>query len=94
VNKPVALLNASPRAVHAQASLRETITVMSAIVVEASSITVPVLGSGLDEEGIIAHPEISRRLVESLRSLDAAVCRLGKDYGMVEDRPRFPLIDN
>jgi chromate reductase len=94
VNKPVALLNASPRAVHAQASLRETITVMSAIVVEASSITVPVLGSGLDEEGIIAHPEISRRLVESLRSLDAAVCRLGKDNGMVEDRPRFPLIDN
>lgn len=53
---------------------------MSAPVVEASSITVPVLGSGLDEEGIIAHPEISLRLVGALRSLDAAVSRRGKDY--------------
>ena len=79
VNKPVALLNASPRAVHAQASLKETITVMSAIVVEESSNTVPILGAGLDEEGIIAHPEMSRRLVESLQSLDAAVHRLRKD---------------
>ena len=79
VNKPVALLNASPRAVHAQASLRETITVMSAIVVEESSITVPVLGAGLDEEGIIAHAEISRQLIEALRSLDAAVCRLRQE---------------
>jgi len=78
VNKPVALLNTSPRAVHAHASLKETITVMSALVVEESSITVPVLGSGLDEEGIIAHPEISQRLIEALRSLDAAVCQLGK----------------
>jgi hypothetical protein len=30
VNKPVALLNASPRATIAQASLKETLTVMSA----------------------------------------------------------------
>lgn len=76
VNKPVVLLNASPRAVHAQASLKETITVMSAIIVEKSSITVPILGSGLDEEGIIAHVDISRQLIESLRSLDDAVCQL------------------
>jgi len=34
VNKPVALLNASPRAVHAIASLNETVTVMSALIVE------------------------------------------------------------
>jgi NAD(P)H-dependent FMN reductase len=55
VNKPVALLNASPRAVHAHASLKETITVMSALIVEESSITIPVLGSGLDEEGIMSE---------------------------------------
>ena len=79
VNKPVALLNASPRAVHAQASLKETITVMSALIVEESSITVPVLGSGLDEAGIIVHPEISQRLVESLRSLNVAVRQFRKD---------------
>lgn len=79
VNKPVALFNASPRAVHAQASLKETIMVMSALIVEESSISVPVLGSGLDEAGIIAHPEISQRLVESLLSLDIAVRQLRKD---------------
>lgn len=79
VNKPVALLNASPRAVHAHASLKETVAVMSALIVEESSIMVPILGSGLDEEGIIAHPDISRRLIESLRSLDAAVCQFRED---------------
>ena len=84
VNKPVALLNASPRAVHAHASLRETITVMSALIVEASSITVPLLGSGLDEEGIIAHAEISRQLIEALWSLDAAVCQHRKDNENVQ----------
>ncbi|MHB1144788.1 MAG: NADPH-dependent FMN reductase [Thiobacillus sp.] len=79
VNKPVALLNASPRAVHAQASLKEIVAVMSALIVEESSITVPVLDSGLDEAGIIAHPDISQRIVESLRSLDAAVCQFRKN---------------
>ncbi|MGZ4957564.1 MAG: NADPH-dependent FMN reductase, partial [Methylobacter sp.] len=39
VNKPVALLNASPRATIAQASLKETLTVMSAHVAETASIT-------------------------------------------------------
>lgn len=45
VNKPVALLNASPRAVHAQAALKEIITVMSARIVEAASISLPILGA-------------------------------------------------
>jgi len=41
VGKPVALLNASPRATYAQASLAETITVMSARIVDEASITMP-----------------------------------------------------
>ena len=45
VEKPVALLNASPRAVHAQAALKESVAVMSAYIVEEASITVPVLGN-------------------------------------------------
>lgn len=68
VNKPVALLNASPSAVHAQAALKETITVMSAQIVEEASITVPLLGLRLDEAGIVSHPEISRVLREALHS--------------------------
>jgi len=69
VNKSVVLLNASPRAVHAQAALKEIVTMMSASIVEDASITVPILGSKLDEEGIISHPEISRLLRESLLAL-------------------------
>lgn len=73
VHKPVALLNASPRATHAQAALRETITVMSAYLVENASITVPILGSDLSEDEIVVHPEISNRLRAALDELRAAI---------------------
>ncbi len=80
VNKPVALLNASPRAVHAQAALKETITVMSAHLVEEASIAVPILGSQLSEEGIVAHPAISAALRAALLALQQAVAKLHSAY--------------
>jgi chromate reductase, NAD(P)H dehydrogenase (quinone) len=73
VGKPVALFNASPRATHAQAALRETVLTMSARVVEGGCITVPVLGSGLDENGLLAHPVIAPALRTALESLRQAV---------------------
>lgn len=73
VNKPVVLLNASPRAVHGQSALRETVSVMSARIVENASITVPILGSNLSEEKILLHPEISASLRTALAALAAAV---------------------
>jgi chromate reductase len=73
VHKPVALLNASPRVVHAQAALRETITVMSAYIVEEASITVPILGSNLSEDEIVHHPDISASLLAALVALRAVV---------------------
>jgi len=73
VNKPVALLNASPRAVHAQASLKEIITMMSARVVEEASITVPILGANFDEEGIVTHPAISDALRQMLTTLQVYI---------------------
>lgn len=76
VYKPVALLNASPRAVHAHASLKETLTVMSAHVIEEASITVPILGSGLDEEAIVSHPTIALELQEALQALRTAMARI------------------
>jgi len=39
VDKPIGLLNPSPRSTYAQASLKETLTVMSARLVDAASIT-------------------------------------------------------
>lgn len=71
IDKPVALLNASPRATHAYASLRETITVMSARVVEAASITLPLLGANLSEEAMRADPQICGMLRAALLALKA-----------------------
>lgn len=76
VNKPVAVLNASPRAVIATASLKEITRVMSAIVVEEASISVPILGSGLDEDAIVAHPVISATIRDVLQALHTAFLQL------------------
>jgi chromate reductase len=58
-NKPVALFNASQRAADAQAALRLVLTTMSARLIEPASITVPLLGTGLDELGIATHAEFA-----------------------------------
>lgn len=73
VNKPVALLNAAPRAGHAYAALRETVTVMSARLVDEASIAVPIMGSRLDAEGIVSHPEISMALKAAIMALAEAI---------------------
>ena len=69
VGKPVGVLNASPRASIAQAALRETLATMSAHVVPEACVTLAVLGSGLDEDGVIRHPEISAAILGALQSL-------------------------
>jgi NAD(P)H-dependent FMN reductase len=79
VNKPVALLNASPRATLAYAALKETVTVMSACIVEEASITVPILGSNFSEDDIVTHPVVSGALRESLIVLRAAVFAIRSD---------------
>lgn len=73
VNKPVALLNASPRATHAQAALRETVATMSARLVDEACITVPILGSCLSEDDIVQQPDINSALLAALSSLKASV---------------------
>ena len=73
MGKPVALFNASPLATYAQASLRETITVMSARIVAEASIAVPVSGKKLDEAGIVAHPEIAGAVRGALEAFARAI---------------------
>ena len=72
VAKPVALINAAPRATHAHAALMETLTVMSAQVVRGASITVPLQGSGLDANGIAADPALSAALGAAVDALASA----------------------
>jgi chromate reductase len=72
VGKPVALLNAAPRANIAEAALRETLATMSASVIEAACIGVPLLGSRLDEDALVADPVLGGSLGRALASLAAA----------------------
>jgi chromate reductase len=69
VDKPVGLLNASPRASIAQTALRETLATMCARIVPAACATVGILGSGLDEDGVVRHVEISAAIVRVLQAL-------------------------
>ncbi|WP_199320389.1 hypothetical protein [Leptolyngbya sp. FACHB-261] len=62
IGKPVALLNASPHASHAQASLTETLTVMMANIIPEASLTVPLLSNKISKADIIANPAIAKVL--------------------------------
>jgi chromate reductase, NAD(P)H dehydrogenase (quinone) len=74
VYKPVGLLSASPRATIAQTALQETLVTMSARIVPAACVAVPVLGSGLDEDGIVDHAEIGPAILRVLKALQSASC--------------------
>ena len=63
---PIMLINTSPRASHAQASLREILTTMSANVIHKAHVSIPLLSSELDVEGIVANTEISAALQNGL----------------------------
>jgi len=78
VGKPVAVINASARAIHAWASLVETLTVMSARVVLAASITIPLQGMMLDAAGIVANPGLAASLAGAVAAL-ASAAREGKE---------------
>src|ERR1019366_459630 len=71
--KPVALLNAAPHAVHAQAHIRETLSIMTARLIEAASVAVPLEGRRLGAEDIAADPVLSSRLRNALEAFRHAI---------------------
>jgi chromate reductase len=72
-HKPLGLLNTSPRATHAHASLFETLRIMSARLVPAACIALPVSGRDLDAHGIVDDPELAASLCAALNALIAAI---------------------
>lgn len=66
VNIPIMLINTSPRATHAQLMLREVLVTMSGIIIEKSCVTIPLLGTTLDAQGIVADSELSHLLKTGL----------------------------
>jgi chromate reductase len=74
VDKPVVLINAAPSGGEfAQASLVETLGMMSARVLVEASLLAPFVRKKLDAEGNAADPELSRALGASLAALAAAI---------------------
>jgi chromate reductase len=73
VDKPVALLNASPRSTHAQEALRVTLQTMSGHFVDEASIVLPLLGANLDAAAIIANPDMAAPLRAALVSFQRAI---------------------
>lgn len=71
--KPVALVNASPHAVHAQASLAERLRTMSAAVVPGSPFPVRLAGRGRRPEEVTDSSETR----EDLRAVLAALVAVG-----------------
>jgi NAD(P)H-dependent FMN reductase len=76
-DKPVALINASQRATHADAQLRLTLATMSAKLVEAASITLPLVRPSLDAEAIVSDAELAKQLRTALRHFSDAIISAG-----------------
>src|SRR5580658_5120218 len=79
-NKPVMLVNTSPRATHALAALTVTLETMSARLVKDASITLPLLGTANDAASIAANAEFVapirsalERYVEAIKAFAADV---------------------
>src|SRR5262249_47191416 len=85
VNKPIALVNTSPRAHHAYDALREVLQTMSTVIVAEASATLPLLGSYITEEAMLASPEVR----QSIRGVLAALAAYLSDTGAAA--PSFPI---
>jgi len=75
VGKPVAIVSASNRSQHAYASLRTTVATMSGDIVDAASITLPLLGRDLDAAGIAADAALAKQLRDALAAFAVAIAR-------------------
>jgi NAD(P)H-dependent FMN reductase len=78
-DKPVVLINTSPRATHALAALRLTLETMSARIVDEACVTLPLLGAANTEDEIVANPmlaealrQVVTRFAEAVRSVQDA----------------------
>ena len=73
VGKPVALVNASPRSIHAQASLAETLRTMSMALVSELPFVVPLMQRGLTADAIAADRDLGAPLSDCIDALVVAV---------------------
>jgi len=70
-DKPIALLNASPRSQFAHPQLAETLRTMAANVVPEANVAVPLSGRKLDVDAVVADPDLSATLRAALAALSS-----------------------
>jgi len=73
IDKPIALINTSARATHAQAALCETLTTMSGHVIQDASLTIPLVATALDAAGNVCDPRLSTSLTSAIDALARSV---------------------
>lgn len=74
-DKHVAVINVSPRARHADESIRLVLATMGAVVVEEASVTVHLMGRGLDTDGVLADAGLATALSAAMAAFAAAIGR-------------------
>jgi chromate reductase, NAD(P)H dehydrogenase (quinone) len=62
MRKPVAIINTSPRAQHAYASLKEILQTMSATILPKASLTIPLLGTCTTEEAMLGSLGVRKNI--------------------------------
>jgi len=67
--KPTVLINTSPRAFHAQASLREILSTMAARLVPEAFMTLPLTGKTISVDQLLLDPANAGRLTQALEIL-------------------------
>jgi chromate reductase, NAD(P)H dehydrogenase (quinone) len=85
IDKPVAIVNTSARASHADDALREVLRTMSARILSEASVTLPLLGSCTTEEAMLSSAEVAPQIRSMLAALAGAVSS-SHDSG-----PTFPI---
>ena len=74
VDVPVAILNASPRSVHADAALREILVTMSANLVTEACLALPLRGTGPTADSIVAAHGTALRSALARLACEARRC--------------------
>lgn len=64
--KPIMLINTSPRAHHALDALKEVLLTMSGVIIDKSFVSIPLLSTNLDVNGIVQDQKLSQSLIRSL----------------------------
>ena len=73
VEKPVAFLHASERAVASQAALRLILETMSARIIDGATITIPLLGKQADPGVILEDPAMTAQIRRALDAFAMAI---------------------